>query len=129
VSLPIKHSVAVVVRNGNQILTIRRPDDDDELPGVWGLPAGSFKPGETLDDLVARIGRHKLGVSLVPVRKLAGGSQARAAYHLEMELWEVAMGGLPDRSEWKWSPADALAPGRAKGSLCCDLALKWLEGG
>ena len=41
--LPVKHSVAVMVVRGDEILVIRRPPDDDELPGVWGLPAGTIR--------------------------------------------------------------------------------------
>src|SRR5690242_1964800 len=51
VSLPEKRSVAVLIRSGDRILATRRSDNDDELPGIWGLPAGSFRNAETLDDL------------------------------------------------------------------------------
>ena len=37
--IPVKHSVAVMIFNGDEVLSVRRPDDDDELPGVWGLQA------------------------------------------------------------------------------------------
>ena len=122
-TLPLKYSIAVVVRDGAQILALRRPDHDDELPGVWGLPAGSFRDSETPDDLILRIGRDKLGVSLTPVRLLAGGAQDRKRYRLEMELWEAAMSGTPSRSEWKWTTLESLKPGSEQGSLCCRLAL------
>src|SRR4051812_8216494 len=122
VSKPVKHSVAVLIRKDDLILTIRRPDNDDELPGVRGLPAGSYSSSESIEDLITRIGQQKLGAVLTPIRKLAEGTQDRAAYRLEMELWEAAMEGAPDR-EFQWSSADALRPGTAKGSLCCELAL------
>jgi ADP-ribose pyrophosphatase YjhB (NUDIX family) len=123
-SLPTKHSVALVIRRENLILTTRRPDDELELPGVWGLPAGSFRAGETLEDLIRRIGNDKLGVELLPVRKLAEGEQDRATYRLEMELWETAMRGEPSHSEWRWAALNILEEGRSRGSLCCELALK-----
>ena len=126
-SLPIKHSVAVLIRDDSRILVLRRPDTDDELPGVWGLPAGSYRPSETLEDLIARIGRDKLGVDLKPVRRLVSGSQDRPAYRLEMELWEAQAGALPGRGEWKWSSAEILKSGRDQGSLCCELALRMEE--
>jgi 8-oxo-dGTP diphosphatase len=122
-SLPVKHSVAVLIRNGDRILAIRRPDDDDELPGIWGLPAGSFRDRETLADLIRRIGRDKLEVSLTPTEKLAAGAQDRERYRLEMELWEVEIEGSPNASEWKWTTFDTLKHGRERGSLCCSLAL------
>lgn len=120
---PRKHSVSVLARKGDRILAIRRPDDDNELPGVWGLPAGTFQPSETLELLVARIGRQKLGVSLVPIRKLAEGTQDRSAYRLQMELWEVAMVGNPTHPALQWANVKVLEPGRNQGSLCCELAL------
>jgi ADP-ribose pyrophosphatase YjhB (NUDIX family) len=123
-SKPRKHSVAVVIPKANSILTVRRPDDDDELPGIWGLPAGTCKGEETVQDVIVRIGREKLGVELKPVRCLASGNQDRTGYLLYMELWEVAMTGTPRHPEWRWVPVEFLRPGAAAGSLCCELALK-----
>jgi hypothetical protein len=123
VAKPIKHSIAVLVRNRDLILTVRRPDNDDELPGVWGLPAGSFRNLESRNDLIARIGQQKLGVVLTPIRKLAEATQDRSTYQLQMELWEVSMEGTPSHPEFKWSSWEVLQPGMAKGSLCCELAL------
>jgi ADP-ribose pyrophosphatase YjhB (NUDIX family) len=122
--MKLKRSVAVLVRQGDLILSLRRPDDDDELPGVWGLPAGSFREGESINQLIERIGRDKLGVALKPERRIAEGTQDRPSYRLEMELWEVTMQGIPQRGEWRWAPIDVLRPGMAAGSLCCALALK-----
>jgi 8-oxo-dGTP diphosphatase len=115
-----------VVRKGSQVLAIRRPDDD-ELPGIWGLPAGTFRDSETLEDLIRRIGRDKLAVSLTPLRKLAEGAQDRQRYRLEMELWEATMTGTPDDGseeiQWKWTALEGLRQGSERGSLCCRLAL------
>ena len=122
-SPPTKHSVAVLIRNGERILAIRRPDDDDELPGIWGLPAGSYRDTETLDDLVRRIGHDKLGVSLTPLRPLAAGAQDRERYRLEMELWEAEIEGTPAGVQWKWTKLETLREGSDRGSLCCRLAL------
>jgi hypothetical protein len=123
-SKPVKHSVAVIVRNGPLILSVRRPDDDDELPDVWGLPAGTIRGSETVADLIHRIGEQKLGVHLSPVRKLAEGIQERSLYRLEMELWEAQMTGTPVHPNWVWTDLSLLKAGQAKGSLCCDLALE-----
>jgi ADP-ribose pyrophosphatase YjhB (NUDIX family) len=120
----VKHSVAVLISNGDKIFAIRRPDDDDELPGVWGLPAGTCRGGETVEDVIHRIGRDKLGVNLTPIRQLSIGSQDRPTYRLEMELWEASMDGTPTYPEWQWAAPALLEPGAAKGSLCCALAIK-----
>jgi 8-oxo-dGTP diphosphatase len=123
-SKPVKHSIAVLIRNGDRLLVLRRPENDDELPGIWGLPAGSYRRAETLGELIRRIGRDKLGVVLSPERRLGEGVQDRPGYRLEMELWEVAMEGTPNVSGWKWEYLDSLEPGKDQGSLCCALALK-----
>lgn len=122
-SKPEKRSVAVLIRKGDLILTVRRADNDDELPGVWGLPAGSFSGSESLEDLIERVGQRKLGVALMPIRKLAEGTQERTAYRLQMELWEVSMEGTPNHPAYRWARTEVLKPGMARGSLCCELAL------
>ena len=122
-SSPVKRSVAILIRNGDTFLSTRRADDDDELPGVWGLPAGSYRGSESLEELILRIGRDKLGVSLRPLRKLASGWQSRERYILEMELWEAELSGVPRHPEWRWATAPDLEPGAAHGSFCCRLAL------
>ena len=121
---PIRHAVAVVVLNGPLLLTLRRSDDEDELPGIWGLPASTSKPGETPEDVVERIGRDKLGAALRPVRTLCSGSQKRAAYRLEMDLIEATMDAGPRQGEWKWAPKLTLTEGERRGSLCCHLAAR-----
>jgi len=123
-SLPTKRSVAVLIRNGERILSTRRADDDDELPGVWGLPAGSYRDAESLQQLVARIGKDKLGVTLRPVRRITQGTQQRERYILDMELWEAEMSGAPRHPAWQWAAREILEPGKREGSLCCRLALE-----
>ena len=123
-SKPRKHSIAVVISKDDSILTIRRPDDDDELAGIWGLPAGTCRGDETVQEVIRRIGREKLGVELTPERQLASGNQERASYLLYMELWEASMTGTPNHPNWRWAAVDLLRPGAAAGSFCCELALK-----
>src|SRR5262245_1075644 len=99
---PHKHSVAVVISKADSILAIRRPDDDDELPGIWGLPAGTCRKQETVQDVIVRIGREKLGVELTPERRLTSGTQDRPGYFLDMELWAASMAGTPTYPDWRW---------------------------
>lgn len=121
--LPVKHSVAVMIWDGDRILAIRRPENDDELPGIWGLPAGTCRGSETVEDVIRRIGRDKLGVNLTPLRKVEFGVQDRASYRLEMELWEAAMEGIPMHAQWLWTSVDQFRAGAEAGSLCCQLAI------
>lgn len=139
---PVKRAIAVLIRGGDergQILAVRRSRDDAEHPGMWGLAAGSFREGESVEDLIGRIGRDKLGVTLAPVRVMQSGERERAAYILRMDLWEarIASGeprarvGVEDVSYYEaaqWASPEILRHGDRKGSLCCRLGLAVLAG-
>lgn len=116
-------------------LLVRRPDDDPDLPGVWGLPAGSLRVEENEQALLRRIGRDKLGVELDPLGALAEGAVDRAGYRLVMRLHRaVIREGSPavprsapevtQYSEWAWKHPRELADGVSRGSLCCRLGLE-----
>ena len=124
--IPVKHSIAVAIFSGEQVLSVRRPNDDDELPGIWGLPAGTLRAGETTEDLIKRIGREKLGVELAPIRQINTGKQMRAQYLLDMELWEAVMKdpASPLHPQWRWASIESLRAGAEAGSLCCELGMK-----
>ncbi|WP_420616969.1 NUDIX domain-containing protein [Candidatus Palauibacter sp.] len=115
-------------------LLVRRPDDDPDLPGVWGLPAGSHAEGETDEALVRRIGREKLGVETEDLGRLSEGHLDRTGYRLEMRLHAARIvareprvpqpvPGVTQYSEWDWKPPVELRDGARRGSLCCRLAL------
>ncbi len=115
-------------------LLVRRPDDDPDLPGVWGLPAGSHAEGEMDKALVRRIGREKLGVETEDLGCLSEGHLDRPGYRLEMRLHAArivageprvpqAVPGVTQYSEWDWKPPAELRRGADRGSLCCRLAL------
>ena len=46
----VKRSVSLVIEGPAGLLLVRRPDDDESLPGAWGLPAASLRPGESERD-------------------------------------------------------------------------------
>lgn len=133
-----KRSIALVIRHDRRPsmwLLVRRPPDDEDLPGVWGLPAGSHAIGEDDEALVERIGRDKLGVELVPVGEVGAGLAPRPAYDLAMTLFEarIAKGnpsvpqpvpGVTQYDALDWREPEALEPGARAGSLCCRLGLE-----
>ncbi|MFB6241066.1 MAG: NUDIX domain-containing protein, partial [Gemmatimonadota bacterium] len=55
-----------VHRGGDRetVLAVRRPEDDEDLPGHWGLPAASLREDEEWEEAVLRTGPEKLGVTL-----------------------------------------------------------------
>ena len=134
-------AIAVVISNPldtSLVLTVLRPDDDEDLPGVWGLPATSINGDETDADAANRLGTRKLGAMLTLGTLLAEGIQERSIYHLTMRLYSAFLGatspllrasdnhddGTTYYNEWKWAARDSLREGAKMGSLCCQLALQ-----
>ena len=117
------------------MLTVLRPANDEDLPNVWGLPAGTLRPGESWEAAVQRVGLEKLGVQLKLGPELQQGTTERRNYTLEMRLYEAVIEkGHPfvpqpdlehtQYAQWKWGTADDLVPAAQRGSLCCRLYLK-----
>jgi 8-oxo-dGTP diphosphatase len=132
-----KRSISLAIRDDARpgaVLIVHRPDDDDDLPGVWGLPAASLAPGEDWHDTALRAGREKLGVSLRIGSMLRHGALKRAEYTLEMKLFEAAIvagipsvpqdaAGVTQYRSWRWGRAEDLREAAEKGSLCSRLFL------
>lgn len=136
-SKPIKRSVSFAIYNNNRdrFLAVKRPSDDEDLPNVWGLPAGSLRDGETPEQAVIRAGREKLGVELKPVRFIGEGKIDRGAYILHMRDYEAEIlesepevpqpvEGITQYQEWKWARPEDLLEAAEKGSLCSRIFLQ-----
>jgi isopentenyldiphosphate isomerase len=134
-SKPVKRSVSLALFDEfGRVLAVQRPEDDEDLPNAWGLPASSLRAGESWDDAIRRTGRDKLGVDLKPIRELNRGTLERASYTLDMRLYEaeVVRGtvtvpqvvvGVTQYQNWRWGTAEVLRPAAERGSLCCRLFL------
>lgn len=62
---PIKRSVAIVIEDtSGRFLAVKRAENDDSLPGVWGLPGASPKQNESSKAAAIRAGKDKLGVAV-----------------------------------------------------------------
>ena len=134
----VKHTVALVIyedESRRRFLAVQRPPDDEDLPNVWGLPAGSLRPGESWEDAVVRAGREKLGVELRIRRLLNEGSMQRRGYTLRMRLYEVEVvsgcpmvpqevPGITQYVACRWATPELLRPAAAQGSLCSRLFLQ-----
>jgi hypothetical protein len=128
VTPPRKRSVSLVIRNSDSVLLVRRPDDDESLPGVWGLPATSLKRGESEQDAVRRAGRQKLGVLVRPVRAIGEASASHEAGEQAMRDWEAEItSGAPSVPQdapgtqyvdLRWGQVAELEPAARAGSLC-----------
>jgi hypothetical protein len=139
-AMSIKASVSLLIYNddGNRLLSVQRPTDDNELPGAWGLPASSLHTDESLEDAVIRTGQEKLGLVLCPVRRLNTGTLERLNYQLKMTLYEAriekgtpslchGLSTITQYQNWCWAESELLIPAAEKGSLCSRLCLDYFK--
>lgn len=130
-----------IVRTGpggaSQVLGVRRPDDpEDDLAGLWGLPAATLGSQETEDGALERLATEKLGLAIHGVRLLRRGSQRRDGYVLHMAIYEAAISedpnlplpwsgrpGVTHYQGWCWMTPVALTEASNHGSLCARLYL------
>jgi len=131
-----KHAIAFVIWNASRdkVLAVQRPSNDEDLPDVWGLPAGSLRAAETFDECVVRSGKEKLGVDLRIIRTIAAGEIERTAFTLYMKEYEVEIvqgepsvpqpvEGITQYQRWQWAEPALLKEAAQKGSLCSRLFL------
>jgi 8-oxo-dGTP diphosphatase len=131
---PLKRSVALVLEGPRGVLLVRRPEDDESLPGVWGLPAASLGEGETEEEAVRRAGRQKLGIEVRPLHAIGADDEERAAYRIAITDWAVEiLAGEPSvpqpgegtrYEDWRWGDAVELLPAAQAGSLCARVLLR-----
>ena len=130
---PLKHSVSLVIEGPAGLLLVRRPERDESLPGEWGLPAATLRPGEREEDAVRRAGRDKLGVDVRPRRMLGQSSGERREHRILMRDWEVEIVAgepvVPQPGEGtqyeslRWGEVEELLPAAGRGSLCARVLL------
>lgn len=128
----VKYVVAVVLKNNdNGFLVVKRPDDDPDLGGHWGFPAGTLKPGELPEQAAKRICKEKLNCGTDATRFLGLMFQKRNNYDIFlMDLDMIlAEGQQPDvhaattentayvDQKWSSNPQDLMAS--AEGGSCC----------
>ena len=133
---PLKRSVSLVIEGPAGVLLVRRPDDDDSLPGLWGLPAASLREGESEQEALARAGREKLGVHVEPLRAIGEEQAERAGYRIAMRDWAARIvAGEPEVPQagegtqyvaWRWGDPAELAPAARAGSVCARVLLRAL---
>ena len=116
----------MVIERGDRVLLVQRPDDDDDLPGVWGLPAATLAEDESEQDAVRRAGREKLGVDLRPLEAV-GSAGFMTDFRAEIVRGEptVQRGGANTQyAEVKWGSLADLVPAAREGSLCSRVLLR-----
>jgi hypothetical protein len=135
---PVKHSVALVVRDSDgAYLAVKRPaDPDDPLAGVWGLPAVTLRDGEDERAAAARAGRDKLGAELAVGRKIGEKTVERDAYLLHLADYEATVSAgtpsvpQPGASVTQYTDCrytrdpGLLAEAAGRGSACAQVFLR-----
>jgi ADP-ribose pyrophosphatase YjhB (NUDIX family) len=115
-----------VIDGPGGLLLVRRPDDDESLPGVWGLPATSLAEGEGEEDAVRRAGREKLGVEVEPVG-VVGREDAMTDWAVRIVSGEPAVPQEAGRTQYaalRWGDPRELIPAAREGSLCSRALLR-----
>jgi 8-oxo-dGTP diphosphatase len=115
-----------VIEGPDGLLLVRRPDDDETLPGVWGLPAASLSGAESEEDAVRRAGREKLGVEVEPLRPV-GREGTMTDWEAEIVYGEPAApqpGPNTQYAELRWGALGDLSPAAREGSLCSRVLLR-----
>ena len=108
------------------LLLVRRPDDDEDLPGVWGLPAVSLATTESEEDGVRRAGREKLGVQVRALEPI-GTDGPMTDFRAEIVTGEPAVpqnGPNTQYAELRWGEPGDLVPAARQGSLCSRVLLR-----
>jgi ADP-ribose pyrophosphatase YjhB (NUDIX family) len=133
---PLKRSVSLVIEGPAGVLLVRRPEDDDSLPGLWGLPAASLREGESEHDALLRAGREKLGVEVELLRPIGEEEAERGGYRIAMRDWAAGIvtgepavpqaGEGTQYVEWRWGDPAELAPAARAGSVCARVLLRAL---
>lgn len=136
-SKPMKCAVFYVIRNKEdekKFVAVKRPEDDEDLPGVWGLPAGSVKEDESFEEACINRAKEKLKVDVKILKFIGRGNIDRGGYilHGEEFLVEIVSGELDvsrcekgtKYADWKWALPEELKEASSKGSLCSSIYLE-----
>lgn len=135
--MAVNRSVAVVIQDDEgRFLTVKRDENDDSLPGVWGFPAASLRHGESDEDAVLRAGKDKLGVTLKVVdllghERTGHGAEGNHLYEYHVEIVDGTP-AVPQRDTTVSQYVDMqytrdpkiLFEAAQKGSLCSRIYLR-----
>lgn len=82
---PVRHAVAIAITNEKgELLIIKRPETDQELGGLWGLPALARDPSENQYSVAEQVGPRKLGVTVAIGKKIGEQVMDRGGYILRL---------------------------------------------
>ncbi|MEX2582736.1 MAG: A/G-specific adenine glycosylase [Gemmatimonadota bacterium] len=107
--LPLEEHAVAVVRHGEELLLVRRPDEG-RLGGMWEFPGAVMRAGETLEDGAARAAAEWTGMRIAGLRSL--GTVEHVFTHVRVSyravLAELAAEPLQPRAGIRWVVRDRL---------------------
>ncbi len=103
----MKQHAALVLRNKDKILFVKRSMKKTTLPGIWAFPSGTVEQGEEVYDTIKREANEELGVKVDCEKILAETTLPEFSVKLIFVLCSVKSGDIKikesdeiDKIEW-----------------------------
>ncbi|MFH1828331.1 MAG: NUDIX domain-containing protein [Nanoarchaeota archaeon] len=60
----MKTKACALIKNGNQILILKRSSSDSDYPNLWDIPSGDVLPDETIKEALIREVKEETGLTI-----------------------------------------------------------------
>lgn len=108
--------VGAIVRDGDSVLLLQRPDDDF-MGGIFELPSGKVEPGETLDAALTREVAEETGLAVADISDYIGsfdytsdnGKKSRQ-FNFAVAVTATEPVRLTEHNGYQWAPLDSELP-------------------
>ncbi len=104
---------AAIVREGGEVLVVRRHAGAARWAGLWEFPSTECGPDESFELAATRALRERSGLHGVPVRRLGRVVHSVTRYRIDLGVVEVRMGrnavDSETASDREWLPWESLA--------------------
>ena len=101
--LPLRQAVAAVVREGDNLLISRRPENG-LLGGLWGFPSGYKEQGESNQAALRRVVKEQLGLEIEVELRLPPLAHAYTHFRVDLQPFtcKVRSSDLREREDVRW---------------------------
>jgi 8-oxo-dGTP diphosphatase len=108
--------VAAVISDGNDVLLLKRPEDDF-MGGIYELPSGNVEPGETLDVALRREVQEETGLEVGAIIGYLGSFDYASAsgkksrqFNFTIDVAATGPVRLQEHDAYLWTAPDADPP-------------------